>query len=363
MRRRRMPVAAAAVAVALGLAGCAGPPPNPATPTPAASFDASPLPQGSPREVTGGLVAPWSVVTVDGTALVSERDSARILELVGRRTREVAKIGGIRSGGEGGLLGLAVDDRRRLYVYSTGEDGNRIERYGIDGTRGSYRLSGRTTILDGLPRNTIHNGGRLAIGPDGMLYASVGDAGTGAAAQDPRSLAGKILRMTLDGGVPESNPFPGSLVYSLGHRNVQGLGWAADGTMYAVEFGQNAWDELNRIVPGGNYGWPEVEGRGTDARYRNPIQQWPPSQASPSGMAVIGGTIYVANLRGERLRAIAVDDPGTAREYYVGDYGRLRTVLRGPDGELWFVTNNRDGRGDPRPGDDRILRVPLGVGT
>lgn len=354
----------AAIAVLALLAGCTtaergrGATPEPSSP-PVTTTGGFVVPSGTPRDVVTGLAAPWSIVLVGRTPLISERDSGRILELDGSRTRVVGTVAGLRRGGEGGLLGLALDERRRLYVYSTGANGNRIERYPLIGSRGSYRLGPRTTILDGLPSSAVHNGGRIAIGPDGMLYAPVGDAGDGRAAQNRNSLAGKILRMTLDGGVPPDNPFPGSLVYSLGHRNVQGLAWTADGTMYAAEFGQDTWDELNRIVPGGNYGWPEAEGRAGDPRFRDPVQQWRPSAASPSGIAIVGGTIFVANLRGERLRAIPVSDPSTAREFYVGRYGRIRTVLRGPDGALWFATNNRDGRGNPRAGDDRILRVPL----
>jgi glucose/arabinose dehydrogenase len=197
----------------------------------------------------------------------------------------------------------------------------------------------------------------VAFGPDGKLYASVGDTTHRELAQDKASLAGKILRMEPNGQVPQDNPFPGSRVWSMGHRNVQGMAWAADGTMFAVEFGENTWDELNIVAPGGNYGWPVHEGRADDAAYRNPVQQWPTSDASPSGMAIRGDTIYIACLRGERLLAVPVAAPSTSRSYFVGTYGRLRDVALAPDGSLWVLTNNTDGRGDPRPGDDRILRI------
>ena len=157
-------------------------------------------------------------------------------------------------------------------------------------------------VLDGLPAAGNHNGGRIAFGPDGMLYAGAGDAAQGDRAQDLDSLGGKILRMTPDGGIPDDNPFAGSLVYSYGHRNVQGLAWTEDGTMFATEFGQDTWDELNIIEAGGNYGWPIVEGQGGGDEFIDPVQQWRPDAASPSGMAIIGGTIFIANLRGEVLR-------------------------------------------------------------
>ena len=191
-----------------------------------------------------------------------------------------------------------------------------------------------------------------------MLYATTGDAGTTGSAQDLDSLAGKILRMTPAGEVPEDNPFDGSLVHSYGHRNPQGIAWDEDGTMYASEFGQDTWDELNVIEAGGNYGWPEVEGRGGQGEYVDPVQQWSPDEASPSGIAVLDGAIHIATLRGERLREVPLDDLETSTERLGGEYGRLRDVVATPEGELWVLTNNTDGRGDPGPDDDRILRVP-----
>lgn len=172
-------------------------------------------------------------------------------------------------------------------------------------------------------------------------------------------MSGKILRMTPDGDVPLDNPFPNSFVYSYGHRNSQGIAWTEDGTMYASEFGQDTWDELNRIEAGGNYGWPEVEGIVGEDGFIDPLQQWSPDDASPSGIAIHDGSIYIANLRGERLRTVPLADPATADEQFVDVYGRLRDVVVAPDGSLWILTNNTDGRGDPNRGDDRILRVPL----
>ncbi len=215
-------------------------------------------------------------------------------------------------------------------------------------------------IVNGLPSNSFHNGGRIAFGPDDMLYVSVGDAGQRSEAQDRDSLAGKILRYTPDGDVPTDNPFRGSPVWSLGHRNVQGMAWTDDGMMFAAEFGENTWDELNVIERGANHGWPEVEGTGGEDRgFVDPVQQWSTDEASPSGITAVGDTVFVANLKGEVVRAVPSTDPGTSTEYFAGDFGRIRTVLEGPDDTLWFVTNNTDGRGSPGPGDDRIVSVPL----
>ena len=369
--RRIWPVAGLAAVAALALAGCtddsartlegtasaSAAPTNPTTPT-AGGLQ----PGGETSDIVTGLDAPWSVVrTGDGDdALISERDSAKVLELTaGGKTRTVGTVEGVSHGGEGGLLGLALYEGD-LFVYSTAESGNRIQRYELTGTTGSYGLGAATTVVDGLPSNSFHNGGRIAFGPDGMLYASVGDAGDGEDAQDRDSLAGKILRFTPDGQVPGGNPFRGSPVWSLGHRNVQGMAWTADGTMFASEFGQDTWDELNVIEKGQDYGWPEVEGKGgEDQGFVDPVQQWSTDDASPSGLTVIDDTVFVANLRGEVVRAIPASSPAESAEYFAGDFGRIRTVLEGPDGELWFVTNNTDGRGDPTEGDDRIVSVPL----
>ncbi|MEU4650758.1 PQQ-dependent sugar dehydrogenase [Nocardia fluminea] len=314
---------------------------------------------GGDSVVTEELDAPWSIAFHGSTALVSERDSARILEIGADGAQyEVGVIADVEPSGEGGLLGIAVREGQ-LFAYYTAADDNRIERFDLTGQPGDLALGSGTTILTGLPAATVHNGGRIAFGPDAMLYATVGDAGNRATAQDRAALGGKILRMTPDGRAPADNPLPGSLVYSYGHRNPQGITWAPDGRMFAGEFGQNTWDEINLIEPGGNYGWPEVEGIGGRTGFIDPVQQWKPSEASPSGMTNAGGFVYLANLRGERLRRIPLDDLAQSTELLVGEYGRLRDVAVAPDGSLWLLTNNTDGRGDPAAGDDRIVRLEL----
>jgi glucose/arabinose dehydrogenase len=368
--RHPLPLAlTAALGLALTACGSSSPEPAPEStrestpPSAPASTEAAmdPVtPTGEPEVLASNLESPWSVVFLGDTALISERDDGDVLELLpDGETRLVGTVEDVVHEGESGLLGLAVDDQGRLYAYSTGPDGNRIERYDLTGEPGALGLGAAETIIDGIPSASYHDGGRLAIGPDGMLYATTGDAGEREDAQDLDSLAGKILRMTLDGDVPEDNPFPDSFVYSYGHRNPQGLGWDAEGTMFAAEFGQDTWDELNVITPGGNYGWPEVEGIGGDEDYIDPVQQWNPDEASPSGLAVVEGTIFIANLRGEVLRAVPVAEPGTATEFYEGEYGRIRAVTASPDGDLWFITSNTDGYGDPGDGDDRLLGAAL----
>ncbi|MCI1748134.1 MAG: PQQ-dependent sugar dehydrogenase [Acidipropionibacterium sp.] len=309
------------------------------------------------RTVAENLDAPWSIAFDGSTALVSERDSGRLLELSADGTpRQIGQVAGVSAGGEGGLLGIAVRDTY-LYAYFTAAGDNRIQRFPLTGKPGSLGIGAAETLVEGIPSAGTHNGGRIAFGPDGMLYATTGDAGDRPSAQDRDSLSGKILRMTPEGKAPSDNPFPGSLVYSYGHRNPQGIAWAPDGTMYASEFGQDTWDELNVIKPGGNYGWPTVEGIAHREGLTDPVQQWRPADASPSGMAIVDGQIYIANLRGARLRQIPLDRPATSSDRLAGEYGRLRDVAAAPDGSLWILTNNTDGRGEPGSEDDRILRV------
>jgi glucose/arabinose dehydrogenase len=306
------------------------------------------------------LAVPWSIAFHGDIALISERDTARIVELSEEGSvREVAVIDGVAPRGEGGLLGIAVHDGY-LYAYFTTSSDNRIERWEISGDAGALRLGEGEDVLSGLDVAGNHNGGRIAFGPDGMLYATVGDAGQPSRAQDLDSLSGKILRLTPDGDVPADNPIEGSPVFSYGHRNPQGIAWDQDGELYASEFGQDTWDELNIIEAGGNYGWPDVEGIADREGFVDPVQQWRTDQASPSGIAIAGDeAIFIANLRGERLREVPLDDLAAAVEHHVGEFGRLRDVVVAPDGALWMLTNNRDGRGSPSDDDDRVIRVPL----
>jgi glucose/arabinose dehydrogenase len=313
--------------------------------------------------VATGINVPWGLAFLpDRSALVAERDTAKVKRIAGSSLTEVGTIDGVDPSSEGGLLGLAVDPqftgRPYVYVYfSTGED-NRIARY----TYRDNRLSDPRVILDGIPMAAVHNGGRMAFGRDGFLYVGTGDGRERPNSQDPDSLGGKILRITGDGRPAPGNPRGDSPVYSLGHRNVQGLAFDEQGRLYAAEFGQNEWDELNAITAGANYGWPAAEGaEGLDGMV-DPIAQWRTDDASPSGIAYAQGTIFMAGLRGERLWAIPVADgrrTGEPQAFFTGRFGRLRTVVTAPDGSLWLSTSNTDGRGDVRDGDDRILRVTI----
>jgi glucose/arabinose dehydrogenase len=311
------------------------------------------------------LEAPWGLAFLpDRTALVTERDTARILSVVApdagttgdvvaaTKVTEVQRITEARPGGEGGLLGIAVSPTYAtdgwVYVYYTAANDNRIARLRLG--------EAPQPILTGIPKAGIHNGGRIAFGPDGMLYVGTGDASDRGSAPNRTSLSGKILRLTPEGRPAPGNPFPESPVYSSGHRNVQGLAWDASGQLYAAEFGQNRYDELNRIEAGRDYGWPAVEGVGDDPAYVNPIATWSTSDASPSGLAIVDGRAYLACLRGTKVYRIGLDGNG-AQALLSGEYGRLRAAEVAPDGTLWVLTSNRDGRGSPDDADDRILRL------
>ena len=353
--------------VAVGSGPSASPAPSTTTPStpaepgsPAAVADAGlGLDTGPPKVLTTGLEAPWGLAFLpNGDALVSERDRARVLRVpaAGGPAREVTTLAGVAPRGEGGLLGLAVSPTfatdSLIYAYFTTRDDNRIVRFRLD------RPAEVTVVLTGIPSGTTHNGGRLAFGPDGMLYAGTGDSGNSALSQNPRSLGGKVLRMTPDGKPVEPG---GSLVFSRGHRNVQGLAFDDAGRIYSVEFGQNRFDEVNQVKAGSNGGWPDVEGAGDGGgRFLAPVTTWSTSESSPSGAAFVGGSLWVAALRGERLWRVPLDGQGRAgapEALYTGEFGRLRTAERAPDGSLWIMTSNRDGRGDPGREDDRILRL------
>ncbi|WP_265522638.1 PQQ-dependent sugar dehydrogenase [Oerskovia flava] len=354
--------------------------PSPEDP-PESSLRAVPEVDVEVSTVAEGLAAPWGLAPLaDGRLLVSLRDE-RTLILVDPQDGSTTQVTGpgaddlrerTDATGEGGLMGLALDpdDEEMLYVYRTGVAANEVLR----GRQADGTLADLEPVVTDIPKAGNHNGGRLAFGPDGYLYVATGDAAQPGTSQDPDALGGKILRVTTDGEPAPGNPDEGSPVWSLGHRNVQGLGWDATERMFASEFGQNRLDELNVVEPGANYGWPEregTEGGGGDGLV-DPIVTWETSRASPSGLAVTDEGVYVAGLRGQVLWRVpfaegpgGVPDDGWSADAFgepqalLTDVGRVRTVVARPDGGLWVLTNNTDGRGSPRAGDDRLLSVSV----
>lgn len=383
------PVEVASPTVASSPAVAPSPEPTETAPAPTATAAPTTAPTAAPAAdvepqvevVATGLEVPWAMAWApDGRLFVTERPGRVRLVVDGQLQDEpVAEIP-VAAVGEGGLMGLALDpdfaDNGYVYTMYTYSEGaglaNRISRWELrDG-----RLQDEFTLLEGIPGARNHNGGRIAFGPDNKLYATTGDAGRGALAQDLESLAGKILRLNPDGSVPDDNPFEGSFVYSYGHRNPQGLAWRETGQLLAPEHGPSGEgglccrDEVNVIRPGANYGWPVVTGRG-DERFADPLafsgtnNTWAPSGAAVydgSDLPAWRGDLLFGALRGQHLHRLVLegeDEVALAEEeeLFAGEFGRLRAVAMGPDGRLYVATSNRDGRGRPAADDDRILRV------
>lgn len=313
--------------------------------------------------VATGLVIPWDIAFLpNGDLLVTER-AGRLQRIA--PDGAVTAIAGVEGGGifgEGGLLGVAIHpkfaDNGWIYLYQTTETEsgltNRVVRYRLDGDA----LVQRKTFIQDIPGAHNHDGGRLAFGPDGKLYVTVGDAGTPANAQDLKSPAGKILRLNDDGSIPADNPF-GTAVWSYGHRNPQGLAWDAQGRLWATEHGQTALDELNLIEPGKNYGWPDYEGDEQGAGMTKPVAHSSASYTwAPSGMAFYEGDMFFGGLRGESLYQAKIGErPVKIIAHFEKQFGRIRAVTAGPDGMLYFTTSNQDGRPEVFPGDDKVVRV------
>jgi aldose sugar dehydrogenase len=353
----------------------AAPAPQPAPAPAPAVFTTSDGVRFQVEIVATDLEVPWALAFApDGRLFVTERPGrVRILDLAARTSTLALTLDDVFATGEAGLLGLALDPQfaqnRLVYIYYSarapgGGGVNRIVRYRETGGR----LAERVLLLDDIPAGTIHDGGRLRFGPDGLLYATAGDAATASIAQDLAQTAGKFLRLNADGTTPRGNPY-GTPIYSSGHRNPQGFDWHPDtGELWASEHGNSGNDEINVIEAGANYGWPRIEGGQAMSGMQTPITFYNPAIA-PSGASFYRGTrfpafsnnLFVGALRGMHLLRLRLDGSSrriTAQERLLQDeYGRIREVVSGPDGYLYFATNNRDGRGSSVAGDDRIARL------
>ena len=384
VRYRRARAAGVALTAVLGLtAACSfgppdpdqqGAPPNLPKPSAAEPSDGAGA-EGGSQEIAVTVLAralnvPWGMAFLpDGTALVTERDTARILKVGpksdanGLTVTEAQRLGEVQASGDGGLLGIAVSPKyatdKTVYVYYSTRKDNRI---------GKLVLGGRLQpILTGIPRSPRDNGGALAFGPDGYLYAGTGDGtNAGVLAPSPKSLGGKILRMTTAGRPAPGNPAKDSLVWSSGHRNVQGIAWDKTKRMYATESDQRESGELNVIVKGRNYGWPKADGASSDAALTAPLFSWPTAESSCSGIGVLEQIVATACLLGKRVHLLNVTANGTVlgspQAALAGDYGRLRAMVAAPDGSLWVGTSNRESGGQPAADDDRILRLVFSDG-
>ncbi len=312
-------------------------------------------PAATPREPTvasriDGLHLPWSTVYLpDGTAIISERDTALLRTIKGGQLGTLGKVPGVVPGGEGGLLGLALSPNfaadRYLYAYFTAAADNRIARMRLEEGGGRLELGALQPVFTGIPKAGTHNGGRIRFGPDGFLYVGTGDSQRRDQPQNKAALGGKILRLTADGRPAPGNPFGDNPVYSLGHRNVQGLAWDSAGRLWASEFGPTVDDELNLIVPGGNYGWPDVTGAPHRSGFLDAKVVWPSTaESSPSGLEIVGSTAYLGALRGQRLWVVPLRGEFAKKpvSYFTGKYGRVRNVSLAPDGRLWLLSNGQN---------------------
>ncbi len=321
----------------------------------------------TPEVVADNLRIPWEIVFLpDGDLLVTERPGTiqRIHE--GKKT-QVYVIEDVAHIGEGGLLGMALHpkfaENHFIYLYSTYQTKNglrnKVERYRFE----ESDLLEKTIIIDHIPADQYHNGGRIAFGPDGNLYITTGDSGQSNLAQDTGSLGGKILRLRDDGSIPSDNPF-GNAVYSFGHRNPQGLVWDDEGRLWATEHGRSGilsgFDELNLIGKGKNYGWPIIQGDAVREGMESPVAQSGSSETwAPAGAAFYKDSIFFGGLRGESLYAAKILDGNrvSLQVYFRQEFGRIRAVTVGPDNYLYITTSNTDGRGNPRAGDDKIIKI------
>lgn len=313
--------------------------------------------------IATNLNIPWEIAFLpSGEMLVTER-GGKLLKLSNSAKKIISEIYGVKHIGEGGLLGLTLDPNFKLnkfiYLYSTtdqkGELSNRVERYKLNGDK----LDERELLLDGIKGSSTHDGGRLAFGPDRNLYITTGDAGNPNSAQDKNSLNGKVLRIKSNGSIPEDNPF-NNAVYSFGHRNPQGITWDKDGNLWITEHGPSGNDEINLIVNGGNYGWPEIKGMLTKDGMISPVIESGKNDTwAPAGLTHKDGYLFFAGLRSQTLyqAKIGSNNSLTLQSSLKNEFGRLRSVVVGPDGNLYLATSNTDGRGIAKEGDDKIIKI------
>lgn len=384
--RRRLGAVAALAALAVTAAGCSQggnevtvdvQPSMTAVPT-----DSNSVPQtfdGVP-DVVGtaatGLTTPWGVDFLpNGVAVVTERTTGRVLLITppqdaqggqaGKGTvTDLGRIKNLDFRGDGGLLGVAVSPAfvsdQSLYFYESTHKDNRVVRMPLTNSG----LGQGSDVLTGIPHGLTNNGGRLRFGPDGYLYVGTGDAGNPALAQRPKSLAGKVLRITANGQAAPGNPKDG-LAWASGFRDVLGIAFDGDGQLWATDAGPHQ-DELNRVLPGDNGGWPRHEGAGGPKRFVHPQVTWAPGRATPGAMGFVGSYLWISGVQGQNLWRVKVEDghAGDVTPYFdsgrKSTYGALRAVSLAPDGRLWLATTNTDHatkKHKAPAGDDRILLI------
>jgi glucose/arabinose dehydrogenase len=327
---------------------------------------------GEVSQIATETDVPWGLAFLsDGSALYTRRDAQDVIRVTAAGVKtNVGKIPNVSgTNGEGGLLGLELSPDfatdHYVYIHHTSSSDNRVIRLKYE--NGALVIGSLQVLLTGIPRNKFHNGGRLRFGPDNKLYVSTGDGQNGANAQNKQNLGGKILRLNLDGSAPTDNPFYGEggnarYVWSWGHRNVQGLAFDSQNRLWEAELGEGTSDEVNLIQKGGNYGWPNCEGTsGSCGGYVAPKKTFSTSSASPSGLAIVNDTLFMAALKGESLYRMTVSGSSitSTTRHFQGTYGRIRTVEPSPDGGLWMTTSNADKDSTPNNSNTKIMHVTL----
>lgn len=333
---------------------------SPLNPTPNPSTKSASDQKSKPdvEIIARSLEIPWALDFLpDGAILFTERPGKiRLIDSSGNlQSKPIATLTDVKPVGEGGLLGLALDpdfaSNHFIYLYYTYSSNglntlNRVVRFIYDPPAGG--LKNQTIIVDNIPGSSNHNGGRIKFGPDKNLYITTGDAQNPSQAQDKNSLAGKILRIVA--GKIE--------IYSYGHRNPQGLTWDNDGNLWEVEHGQTATDEVNKITPGKNYGWPIIRGDEIKPGMENPVEHSGTATWAPAGLAFHNSSFFFGGLRGQALYELRVDgEYPDLKEHFKSQFGRIRDVVLGPDNMLYITTSNRDGRGTPAADDDKIIKI------
>ncbi|MFD0682042.1 MULTISPECIES: PQQ-dependent sugar dehydrogenase [unclassified Paenibacillus] len=367
--------------------GPAGKPPTSTAPETSASGAEAPSSIPYTREIVASkLNVPWDMdFAPDGRIFLTERGGGiRVIEKGLLKPEPVFRFEKppLYTESEAGLLGIALDknfsSNHYMYVYHTYQEGGQAYNRLLRMVESGGKAKVDKVLLDALPGDRIHDGGRVKIGPDGLLYITNGDAAKSSIAQDVAQLGGKILRIRTDGTIPGDNPFPGSPVYSLGHRNPQGLAWhPSTGRLFSTEHGQTAHDEFNLIEPGANYGWPLVQGDEAQVPAKDAAKKGPgplklpllhsgDTTWAPSGITFITkgpwkGSLLAANLRGTQLQRVVLGNDQVsvqkAEPLFKDEWGRIRNVVEGPDGSIYIMTNNRDGRGQPGAEDDQLIRL------
>ena len=309
--------------------------------------------------VADNLDIPWAMDFLPNNTMIFTQRGGNVSLLMDNGVENIGNIN-VTANGESGLLGIAVDPQfsqnRYVYLFYTSNNGNRVSRFVLND-----QLQNETVLIDRIPSGSIHNGGRIKFGPDGKLYITTGDANNRTSAQDLNSLSGKILRINKDGTVPSDNPF-NNFVYTYGNRDPQGLAWnPSNGILYESEHGDIQNDEINILISGGNYGWPTYQGNETAQGIQTPLYVYTDMTLAPSGIAFYNNKLYVAGLRGSQLREISLSNNGTSitgQNALFTQLGRIRDAVV-HDGYIYICTSNRDGRGIPQIGDDKIIRIKV----